>query len=47
MTETSVVTIATCSLLGERSARLYMRAIPSEQTVLGYYHDVCPAAAPS
>ena len=22
--------------------RLYMRAVPSEQVVLGYYGDVCP-----
>ncbi|MBI4296532.1 MAG: hypothetical protein HY667_05400 [Chloroflexi bacterium] len=22
--------------------RLYMRAIPSEDTALGYYHNVCP-----
>ncbi|HSW59143.1 MAG TPA: hypothetical protein VLH15_12110 [Dehalococcoidales bacterium] len=22
--------------------RLYMRAIPSEETVLGYYKDICP-----
>jgi RNase P subunit RPR2 len=22
--------------------RLYMRAIPSEETVLGFYHNTCP-----
>ena len=26
----------------EISRRLYMRAIPSEETVLGYYNNVCP-----
>ena len=26
----------------EIKRRLYMRAIPSEFTVLGYYKDVCP-----
>ena len=26
----------------EISRRLYMRAIPSEKTVLGYYSDKCP-----
>jgi hypothetical protein len=26
----------------EIKRRLYMRAIPSEKTVLGYYHDKCP-----
>jgi phage FluMu protein Com len=44
MTET--IRCADCDMLlyfGEEiKRRLYMRAIPSEQTVLGYYHDVCP-----
>jgi ribosomal protein S27AE len=35
-----------CNLLlyfGEEiKRRLYMRAIPSEETVLGFYHNVCP-----
>ncbi|OGO30133.1 MAG: hypothetical protein A2Z29_07475 [Chloroflexi bacterium RBG_16_56_11] len=34
-----------CMLLyfGEEiKRRLYMRAIPSEETVLGYYNNVCP-----
>jgi RNase P subunit RPR2 len=26
----------------EIKRRLYMRAIPSEETVLGYYHNTCP-----
>jgi ribosomal protein S27AE len=26
----------------EIKRRLYMRAIPSEKTVLGFYHDKCP-----
>ena len=26
----------------EISRRLYMRAIPSEETVLGFYKNVCP-----
>jgi hypothetical protein len=26
----------------EIKRRLYMRAIPSEETVLGYYKNVCP-----
>jgi len=26
----------------EIKRRLYMRAIPSEKTVLGYYNDACP-----
>ncbi len=26
----------------EINRRLYMRAIPSEKTVLGYYNNVCP-----
>lgn len=26
----------------EISRRLYMRAIPSEETVLGYYKNTCP-----
>jgi hypothetical protein len=26
----------------EIKRRLYMRAIPSEKTVLGYYNDTCP-----
>jgi ribosomal protein S27AE len=26
----------------EIKRRLYMRAIPSEETVLGYYHEQCP-----
>ncbi len=26
----------------EIKRRLYMRAIPSEQTVLGYYKKICP-----
>jgi hypothetical protein len=26
----------------EIKRRLYMRAIPSEETVLGYYDNVCP-----
>ncbi len=26
----------------EISRRLYMRAIPSEKTVLGYYNNACP-----
>ena len=26
----------------EINRRLYMRAIPSEETVLGYYKNVCP-----
>jgi len=26
----------------EIKRRLYMRAIPSETTVLGYYNNVCP-----
>ena len=26
----------------EIKRRLYMRAIPSETAVLGYYHKVCP-----
>jgi RNase P subunit RPR2 len=26
----------------EIKRRLYMRAIPSEETVLGYYHNICP-----
>jgi hypothetical protein len=26
----------------EIKRRLYMRAIPSEATVLGYYHHLCP-----
>ena len=26
----------------EIKRRLYMRAIPSEETVLGYYNHVCP-----
>jgi ribosomal protein S27AE len=35
-----------CSMLlyfGEEiKRRLYMRAIPSEETVLGYYNHLCP-----
>jgi len=35
-----------CSLLlyfvEEIKRRLYMRAIPSEETVLGFYNNVCP-----
>ena len=35
-----------CSMLlyaGEEiKRRLYMRAIPSEETVLGFYNNVCP-----
>ena len=26
----------------EIKRRLYMRAIPSEETVLGYYNNICP-----
>lgn len=26
----------------EIKRRLYMRAIPSEETVLGFYHNICP-----
>jgi hypothetical protein len=26
----------------EINRRLYMRAIPSEETVLGYYKNICP-----
>ena len=26
----------------EIKRRLYMRAIPSEETVLGYYKNICP-----
>lgn len=37
---------ADCDMLlyfGEQiKRRLYMRAIPSEETVLGYYNHVCP-----
>jgi phage FluMu protein Com len=44
MTET--IRCADCNMLlyfGEEiKRRLYMRAIPSEETVLGYYHNVCP-----
>ena len=44
MTET--IRCAHCDMLlyfGEEiKRRLYMRAIPSEATVLGYYQDVCP-----
>jgi hypothetical protein len=44
MTET--IRCADCDMLlyfGEEiRRRLYMRAIPSEETVLGYYFDVCP-----
>lgn len=44
MTET--IRCAGCDMLlyfGEEiRRRLYMRAIRSEETVLGYYHNVCP-----
>ena len=44
MTET--IRCAECNMLlyfGEEiKRRLYMRAIPSEKTVLGYYDNTCP-----
>jgi ribosomal protein S27AE len=40
------INCGTCGMLlyaGEEiSRRLYMRAIPSEETVLGFYGKVCP-----
>ncbi|HLA80813.1 MAG TPA: hypothetical protein VJP78_04155 [Thermoleophilia bacterium] len=31
----------------EISRRLYMRAVPDEKTVLGFYKDVCPRCGSS
>ena len=43
---TEKINCARCGMLlyfGEEiKRRLYMRAIPSEKTVLGYYKDACP-----
>jgi|WetSurMetagenome_2_1015567.scaffolds.fasta_scaffold1856550_2 hypothetical protein len=43
---TEQIHCANCGMLlyfGEEiDRRLYMRAVPSEKTVLGYYNDTCP-----
>ena len=43
---TESIRCSKCNMLlyfGEEiDRRLYMRAIPSENTVLGYYHNTCP-----
>ena len=43
---TESIRCSKCNMLlyfGEEiDRRLYMRAIPSEDTVLGYYHNTCP-----
>ena len=43
---TEKINCAKCDMLlyfGEEiDRRLYMRAIPSEETVLGFYNDTCP-----
>lgn len=48
---TEIIRCAGCDMLlyfGEEiKRRLYMRAIPSEKTVLGYYNNVCPRCGAS